>query len=100
MKFKVDEIYTLKFASGEEYVVKIVDDRETTVTVAKPATVVPTHDGGMQLLPAIMTADHDCDVVIQKSQIVLAVPTKSQTADGYRSAISGIELPNKSIIMG
>lgn len=100
MKFEKDEVYTLKFASGEEYVVKVVADDASTVTVTKPATVVPTADGGVQLLPALMTADHDKDVVVHKSQIVLSVPTKPTTAEGYRTAISGIATPSKSIIMG
>jgi hypothetical protein len=54
----------------------------------------------MQLVPALLTADHDKDVVINKVQVVMAVLTRNTTAEGYRTAVSGIATPSKSIIMG
>lgn len=100
MKLTKDEVYTIKLASGEEYVVKVVEDGDTYFVGAKPATLVQTHDGSAQLVPALLTADHDKDVVINKGQVVMAVLTRSSTAEGYRTAISGIATPSKSIIMG
>lgn len=99
MKFEANEIYTIKLASGEEYVVKITASDETTVTGEKPATLAPA-ERGMQLLPALLTGDHDKPVVFNLSQIALATLTRDTIADNYRSAISGLDIPSKSIIMG
>lgn len=99
MKFELNEIYTIKVANGDELVAKIVSYDDTTVTLVKPAVIVAAAEG-VQLIPALFTADHEKDVLVNINQITMAVPTRGTTAENYRTAISGIQTPSKSIILG
>lgn len=99
MKFELNTIYTIKVSNGDELVAKVIATTDTTITLEKPAVIVAAPEG-MQLIPALFTADHDKDVLMSQNQITMAVPTRSSTAENYRSAISGIQTPSKSIILG
>ena len=99
MIFKKDEIYTIKVSNGDELVTRVVDSTDSSVTVSKPA-VVAHFPEGMQLVPALFTANNDKDVVISFAQITMAVETRGSVADNYCSATSDIQTPSKSIIMG
>jgi MoxR-like ATPase len=100
MKFEADEIYTLKFPSSEEMVARVVSTDATTVTVSKPAVIMPMPDGRFEMLAALLSADYDEVVVINLNQIVAATKTRKQHADVYAEATSPIQTPSKKIILG
>ena len=100
MKVELDQVYTLKIANGDEIVAKITAEDDTTYTVARPLTVVPSQQG-IQMIFALFTADPDKSVTINKTQVSLIAISRDEVQDSYTEATTGIKpVRNSKILMG
>ena len=100
MKVELDEVYTMKIANGDEMVTKITAEDDTTYTVLRPLTVVPGREG-IQMIFALFTADPEKSVTINKSQVSVIAPSRSEVCDSYLEATTGIKpVRNSKILMG
>ena len=99
MKIELDQVYTLKIANGDEIVTKITAEDDTTYTVAKPLTIVPSPQG-INMMNSLFTADPDKSVTINKTQVSMISISREEVCDSYLEATTGIKPVRKSIIMG
>ena len=100
MKVELDQIYTFKIANGDELVAKITAEDETTYTITRPLTVVPSQQG-IQMIFALFTANPDKSVTINKSQVSLIAASRDEVQDSYTEATTGIKpVRNSKILMG
>jgi hypothetical protein len=96
---KIDEIYTIKLMSGEELLTKITGENEQYYVIKDPVSVAPGQRG-LGLVPSMFTADLDSDVFLRKESIVLySVPTEEIRVK-YIEATTGIQVPEKKVILG
>ena len=95
-----DLVYTIKIANGDEIVTKVVDiDADGNYIIAKPLTVVPTQTG-IQMMVSLFTANPDQSVTINTNSIAMYVETDDNVRAKYTQATTGIQVPDKKIIMG
>jgi hypothetical protein len=99
MKIELDQVYTLKIANGDEIIAKITAENDTTYTVAKPLTIVPSQQG-INMMNSLFTADPDKSVTINKQQVSMISLSREEVCDSYLEATTGIKPVRKSIIMG
>ena len=100
MKVELDQIYTFKIANGDELVAKITAEDNTTYTITRPLTVVPSQQG-IQMIFALFTANPDKNVTINKSQVSLIAVSRDEVQDSYTEATTGIKpVRNSKILMG
>jgi hypothetical protein len=95
----LNQVAVLKLTSGEEMIVKIEEVSDDSITVSSPVSVAPGPQG-MGLVPSMFTADPDSLVVINRNTITMFSTPELNVKDKYITATTGIQLPNKSIIMG
>ena len=94
------EISTIKLASGEELVAKIMKIEDGMLIIKQPVSIAPGQQG-MQLVPSMFTAELDKDVILYASAIALIAPTRSDVKTSYIKATSGIDVPpEKKILVG
>lgn len=92
--------YTIKLNSGEELVTKVIGlIGETHVTVTDPVSIAPSQKG-MQLIPSMFTADQASEVTINTNSIAMYAETEDSVKMKYIEMTTGIQVPDKSIILG
>ena len=96
------EINTIKLASGEEVVAKIIKIADGMLIVKHPVSIGPGPNGGApMLMPSMFTAVMDQDVILYASAISMIAPTREGVKVSYIKATTGIDVPaKKSIITG
>ena len=101
MKVELDQVYTLKIANGDEIVAKIIAEDDATYTVTKPLTVIPSPQGGINMMNSLFTAAPDKTVSINKQQVAAIAPSREEVCDSYLEATTGIKpVRNSKILMG
>lgn len=95
----IGEIYTLKLASGEELVTKIVDMTDDRIEVTEPVSVAPGPQG-LSLVPSLFTADREKPITINKNSIVMYAITDEPVRVKYVEATTGLKIPAKKLILG
>ena len=99
MKFQENEVYTIKLTSGEELVCKISASAEDSITVSQPLSVTPGPQG-IGLMPSMFTADPQQNVEINTRNICLMAFTDESVRGKYIQATTGIQVPDKRMILG
>ena len=100
MKVELDQVYTIKIANGDELVAKIIAEDDSSYTISRPLTVVPSQQG-IQMIFALFTADPEKSVTINKSQVSLIANSRDEVCDSYLEATTGIKpVRNSKILMG
>ena len=96
------EISTIKLASGEELVAKIMTIADGTLVIKQPVSIAPSPNGGPPMLvPSMFTAEMDRDVILYASAISMIAPTREDVKVAYIKATTGIDVPaKKQIITG
>lgn len=98
MTFKAGEVFTMKLASGEELVAKVVDVHSDFIQVSEPVSVAPGPQG-MGLVPSLFTADHARPITINTNSIVMHALTDEPVRVKYIEATTGLRVPEKKILM-
>jgi len=99
MKIEKNEIYTVKLASGEEIITKIVDETENSYEVEQPIMVVVAQQG-IQLMPGLFTNNNEKSVTINKSNCVMIGTTREDVRTNWIEATTGISTETKQIVTG
>lgn len=101
MKIEKDQIYTIKLNSGEELIAKVtdIDTENNQLIVSEPVSVAPGPQG-MGLVPSVFTANTDSEYRINTTSVAIYVPTDDSVKDKYIEATSGIQLPEKKVVLG
>lgn len=99
MKLELNTVNTFKLSSGEELVGKVVAIDGNTVQLEEPLSIAPTPKG-MQLVPSVFTSDEDSPVSLNLSLVAMYCPTALPIKDKYLEATTGIQVPEKKLILG
>jgi len=98
----IDEIQTIKLASGEELVAKVIKAEDGMLIIRQPVSIAPNPNGGApMLIPSMFTAEMDKDVIMYATSISMIAPTREEVKVSYIKATTGIDVPaKKQIITG
>ena len=100
MTLEVGKVYTFKMNSGEEMIAKYSSEvTGNFINVTDPVSVAPGPKG-MGLVPSLFTANPDQSVTINTNCIAMYVETDDNVRAKYTQATTGIQVPDKKIIMG
>ena len=100
MTLEVGKIYTFKFNSGEEMIAKVQSEMTGHyISVADPLSVAP-NPKGMGLIPSLFTSDPDQSVTINTNSIAMYAEAEDSIKNKYIEATTGIQVPDKKIILG
>ena len=100
MHISQDEIYTFKVVSGEEFVAKIVKIDDGIIVIKSPVSTGMSQQG-LQMMPSLLTANMDKDVLLYLHSLVMVTETREDVKSSYIKATTGIDIPpKKSIITG
>ena len=99
MKYEDNQVYTIKLTSGEELVTRIKSYDNGFILVEEPISIAPTQKG-MQLIPSMFTADPAAEVRLNTNSITLYALTDDAVKMKYIEATTGIQVPEKKIVLG
>ena len=95
----LNTVYTLKLNSGEELIAKVTDSGSDFITIEEPVSIAPTQQG-MQMIPSIFTADPKGEFKLNTSSIAIYATTDDSVRMKYLEATTGIQVPDKKIVLG
>lgn len=95
----LEEVITVKVASGEEIIGRIGSINDNEITIDEPLSVAPGPQG-IGLMPTLFTAEGGSTVIINRSSIVMVAMTAEQVRSKYIEATTGIQTPSKKLILG
>ena len=98
MTFEQNQVYTCKLNSGEELIAKIEKTGTEWITVSDPVSVAPGPQG-MGLVPSLFTAELDCFVTVNKTNISMVTESRQQVKDSYLESTTGIQTVRKQILV-
>jgi len=99
-KVKRMNIQIVRLNSGEE-VIADVTENEDTVTMKKPALILPTGQGSIGLMPWMPYTDMDNGVTIKESFIPFMIKPHDELINEYNTAFgNGLVVPPKQTISG
>jgi len=99
MTYEVGTIYTIKLTSGEELIAKVIEILGTELSITDPVSIAQGPKG-MTLIPSMFTCDPEKPIRLNTSSVTLYGFTEDNVKDQYITMTTGIQLPDKKIIMG
>ncbi len=100
MTLQINTVYTFKLNSGEELLAKVTGiSNYPMVELSEPVSIAPSPQG-MGLVPSMFTSEPTETVVININSVSLYAPTEEKVRFKYVEATTGIQLPEKKIILG
>tara|TARA_R100001163_G_scaffold65591_1_gene63404 strand:- start:235 stop:531 length:297 start_codon:yes stop_codon:yes gene_type:complete len=94
-----NKTYSLRLSDSSEIICKIVSSDSNETIIANPFSLIPTQQG-IQLLPAMMSADETKNVTINTNNITMYTETNKDIIASYIQASTGIVTPKKGILKG
>jgi DhnA family fructose-bisphosphate aldolase class Ia len=85
------EIVSIKMASGEELIAKLVEEGTGHYKLNRPMSL-SMGPQGIGMIPFMLTANHDKDLKLQKTAVSAIETTDKQFADAYIQQTTGIKL--------
>lgn len=100
MSYLTGKVYTFKFNSGEEMIAKVTKiEQDMYIMVENPLSVAPNQNG-IGLIPSLFTGNTDKPVTININSIAMYSEVDENVQLKYLEATTGIQVPDKKIIMG
>lgn len=96
-----NKVYTFKLNSGEELIAKVIghDIECSELIISEPVSVAPGPQG-MGLVPSVFTGNPKSEFRLNTNSVALYVSTDDIVKDKYIEATTGIQLPEKKIVLG
>ena len=98
-QLELNEIFTLKMTSGEELIAKVIEINGNFATISDPVSVA-AGPKGMSLVPSLFTADPGKPIMINTNSVTIFGKTEESVRNKYIEVTTGIQIPDKKIIMG
>jgi len=85
--------------TGEQLLANVTEQTATSITVTKPAIIIPAGEGKLGVIPWLPYSNiESTGVTFQNSHIVCQVEPKTDLANHYNSIFgNGIVIPNSSL---
>ena len=98
---EVGQVYTFKLNSGEELIAKVVElnNGDGYLTITEPVSIAPGQKG-MQMIPSMFTAEPGGNVTLNTNSVAVFAVTEDSIKMKYIEATTGIQVPEKKIILG
>ena len=96
---EANKTYSLRLSDSSEIICKIVSTDSNETIISNPFSLIPTQQG-VQLLPAMMSADETKNVTINTNNITMYTETNKDIIASYIQASTGIVTPAKGILKG
>jgi len=99
----MSEIKVVKLVSGEELVVEIVSENDTTIEFKNPLSAIlqrtKTGEGALGFMPWMHAANGP--FVVNKNNVVCVAEVAEEVKSGYNQIFgAGIVVPPKDLILG
>lgn len=96
-----DSIVSFKLVNGDEIVARVEFDEDEQWVITNPVTVIPAREGGIHMVPSMMSVTPDAVFRLPKRQVMLDSPSAEPVADHYREITTGIKTVRKpGIVLG
>lgn len=89
--YDAGDILTFKLVNGDEIVAKLVEQTDSTYTLERPCTVVPSAKG-IGLMQSLFTGEVDHKVVLDRNHVMMHVATVKDIKNHYIQTTTGISL--------
>jgi hypothetical protein len=99
MNLTINTIYTFKLASGEELVAKITAINPDHLVIDHPIVTVLSPQG-LQMMPALFSADLQQSVRLNNHSWVLVAEARDDVRNSWIEATTGIRPATRQIITG
>lgn len=99
MKFESEQVYTIKLNSGEELITRVKGIDGGFLIADEPVAIAPSKQG-MGLIPSMFTADPSSESRININSISIYALTEDGIKMKYIEATTGIQIPEKKIVLG
>jgi riboflavin synthase alpha subunit len=99
-KIKENDIVTLVLTNGAEVIGRYQSEDMMSYTIERPR-LVQVNEKGVALVDGVcMTGDKvDGTLQFNKTCVSFILPTMQQIAEGWQTQTSGIQVPQKSVIL-
>ena len=99
MTLEQNKIYSFRLSDSSEIIAKVVSTDLISTVISNPFSLIPTQQG-VQLLPALMSADETKNVTINTNNITMWTETNKDVIASYIQASTGIVAAPKGILKG
>jgi hypothetical protein len=96
---KSNEVYTFKLNSGEELIAKVTQASGEFITISEPVSIAPGQQG-LQMIPSVFTADPKEEFKLNTNSVAIVAQTDDSIKVKYIEATTGIQVPDKKLILG
>lgn len=96
---KSNEVYTFKLNSGEELIAKVTQSGGDFIVISEPVSIAPGQQG-LQMIPSVFTADPKEEFKLNTNSIAIIAQTDDSIKVKYIEATTGIQVPDKKLILG
>jgi len=95
---EINEIYTFKLLSGEEFVAKVLEVNADHMLIKQPISTVISPQG-LQMVPGLFSSNQDKNVRLNNSSWAMMAETREDVKSSYIQATTGIAV-GKQILTG
>ena len=95
---EINEIYTFKLLSGEEFVAKVLELNVDHILIKQPISTVLSPQG-LQMVPGLFSSNQDKNVRLNNSSWAMMAETREDVKSSYIQATTGIAV-GKQILTG
>jgi hypothetical protein len=101
IELELGKVYTFKLNSGEEMIAKVTDHSSNSnwITIQDPVSVAPGPQG-LGLVPSMFTGDIKESIRLNISSVAFYALTEDGVKMKYIEATTGIQVPEKKLILG
>ena len=96
---KLNEVYTFKLNSGEELIAKVTQSGIDFIVISEPVSIAPGQQG-LQMIPSVFTADPKEEFKLNTNSVAIIAQTDDSIKVKYIEATTGIQVPEKKIVLG
>jgi hypothetical protein len=96
---KSNEVYTFKLNSGEELIAKVTQSGGDFIIISEPVSIAPGQQG-LQMIPSVFTADPKEEFKLNTNSVAIIAQTDDSIKVKYIEATTGIQVPDKKLILG
>jgi hypothetical protein len=99
MNLEINEVYSFKLNSGEELIAKVLNFDDKIINISEPVSIAPNQKG-IGMIPSLFTTDMHSKFRLNINSIAIIADTNEQVKTKYIEATTGIQVPDKQIILG
>jgi hypothetical protein len=99
MKLDINEVYSFKLNSGEELVAKVIGVEDNILAISEPVSIAPNQKG-IGMIPSLFTTDMEGKFRLNINSVAIVADTNEQIKVKYIEATTGIQVPEKKVILG